>query len=154
MPDAESYADQELPATAFQTGIKQFNQGEYYACHDTLEAIWMTALAADKAFYQGILQIAVALYHLGNHNWRGAAILLGEGLRRLQPYEPVYRGVDVVALVDCGFAWLGALQTLGSEQVGAIAAAVRPGSEIIEVGGLNLTLPALHILPAGSEVAD
>jgi uncharacterized protein len=149
-----SDVDQELPVTAFQTGIEQFNQGEYYACHDTLEAIWMTALAADKAFYQGILQIAVALYHLGNHNWHGAAILLGEGLKRLQPYEPSYQGVDVVALVDCGFAWLGALQALGPAQVGAIAAAVRPGSEIIEVGGLNLTLPALYILPASSEVAD
>lgn len=135
-----------LPLTAFQTGIEQFNQGEYYDCHDTLEAIWMTALASDKAFYQGVLQVAVALYHLGNHNWRGAIILFGEGLRRLQVYEPIYQGIDVAALVDCGFAWLETLQVLGQEQVGAIAAAVKPGTEVIEVSSLGLTLPALHIL--------
>lgn len=140
----ELETDKPLPRSFWQ-GIEQFNQGEYYACHDTLEALWMEALAAEKPFYQGILQIAVALYHLGNHNWRGAAILFGEGLNRLQPFEPAYRDIDITNLVDCGFAWLEALQTTGPDQVGVLAEAIAPGTDPILVSHFNITLPALHI---------
>ncbi|RZM82780.1 DUF309 domain-containing protein [Leptolyngbya iicbica] len=107
------------------TGIQQFNQGDYYACHDTLEAIWMEAEVPEKPFFQGILQLAVALYHLGNQNWQGTAILLGEGIRRLEPFEPQYRGVDVTPLLDCASAWLEAVQQLGVEQVGNLATALQ-----------------------------
>ena len=62
----------ESVAPEFWQGVQQFNQREYYACHDTLEAIWMEASEPEKTFYQGILQIAVALYHLSNQNLRGA----------------------------------------------------------------------------------
>ena len=65
---------EEMPSE-FWEGIEQFNHQEFYACHDTLEALWMEADEPEKKFYQGILQIAVALYHLGNLNWRGAVIL-------------------------------------------------------------------------------
>jgi hypothetical protein len=64
----------------FWQGVEQFNQRQFYACHDTLEAIWIEAGEPDKKFYQGVLQVAVGLYHLGNDNWRGAVILLGEGV--------------------------------------------------------------------------
>ncbi|TVP71078.1 MAG: DUF309 domain-containing protein [Leptolyngbya sp. LCM1.Bin17] len=113
-------------APSLVTGITLFNQGDYYACHDVLEAIWMEAKTQEKPFYQGILQIAVGLYHLGNHNWRGASILLGEGVNRLRPFEPTYAGVAVAPLVDCGWAWLTALQQVGPDQVAALAAAIAP----------------------------
>lgn len=106
------------------TGIQQFNQGDYYACHDTLEAIWMTAPITEKPFFQGILQLAVALYHLGNHNWRGTAILLGEGISRLAPFEPHYYNVNVTDLLDCASPWLEAAQQLGAEQVTLLAEAL------------------------------
>jgi predicted metal-dependent hydrolase len=73
-------ADETWPPPTFWQGIAQFNQGAFYDCHDTLEAVWMVAPTGEKPFYQGILQIAVGLYHLSNHNWRGAAILLGKGV--------------------------------------------------------------------------
>lgn len=133
-----------LPPEEFWEGIRQFNQGEYYACHDTLEAVWMAAPQADRPFYQGILQFAVALYHLGNHNWQGAVILLGEGMNRLQAFEPTYYGVAVTALVDCGLAWLQVLQALGPEQVVTAAAAIAPGSPT-PITLLNQTLPPLRI---------
>ena len=45
----------------FWLGVEQFNAGQFYACHDTLEALWIEATEPEKALYQGILQIAVAL---------------------------------------------------------------------------------------------
>jgi predicted metal-dependent hydrolase len=142
-------------------GISLFNHGDYYACHDVLEAIWMEAPIAEKPFYQGILQIAVGLYHLGNHNWRGAMTLLGEGVNRLRPFEPVYKGVDIIRLVDCGWAWLTALNTTGPEQVSGLAQAMAqaqvnpPTLEnaqsrtdvILTVQGEAVTLPVLFAFP-------
>lgn len=102
----------------FWQGVEQFNQGQFYACHDTLEALWIEATEPQKTFYQGILQIAVALYHLGNSNWRGAVILLGEGINRLRRYPPTYAGIDVDELLTSSAALLTALQQAGPEKIG------------------------------------
>jgi hypothetical protein len=106
-----------VPPEAFWRGVEQFNQQEFYACHDTLEALWMEASEPDKRFYQGILQIAVGCYHLGNFNWRGAVILLGEGIRRLGDYQPIYEGIDVTELLTESVELLKALQQTGPESV-------------------------------------
>ena len=110
-------------------GIDQFNRGDFYDCHDTLEAIWMVAPIPEKPFFQGILQLAVALYHLSNHNWRGAAILLGEGMRRLEPFEPDYCEVNVSDLLDRASLWLDMLQRLGADQVALMADALARTSQ-------------------------
>ena len=104
----------------FQQGVDQFNQQEFYACHDTLEALWIEAIDPDKRFYQGILQVAVGLYHLGNDNWRGAVILLGEGINRLRDYTPDYADIDVEDFLEQAIGLLKLLQEAGPEQVGRI----------------------------------
>ena len=103
----------------FWQGVEQFNSGQFYACHDTLEALWIEASEPEKTFYQGILQIAVALYHLGNRNWRGAVILLGEGSNRLQRYPSVYGGIDVDELLNESAELLKTLQQIGPEKIAA-----------------------------------
>ena len=98
-------------------GIAEFNAGEYYACHDTLEALWMDSIDPDKKFYQGVLQIAVACYHLHNRNWRGAVTLLGEGIGRLPYYQPVYAGIDVAGLIRDSSNLLKILQSIGIDGI-------------------------------------
>ena len=100
----------------FQQGIAEFNQQQFYACHDTLEAIWVEAPETDKRFYQGILQVAVGCYHLSNDNLRGAIILLGEAIRRLCDYQPSYEGINVELLLEQSSQLLQALQQLQPEQ--------------------------------------
>ena len=100
----------------FERGIAEFNQQQFYACHDTLEAIWVDAEEADKRFYQGILQVAVGCYHLSNNNLRGAIILLGEAVRRLCDYQPDYEGINVEQLLEQSVALLQVLQQLQPEQ--------------------------------------
>jgi uncharacterized protein len=106
---------------AFWQGVAQFNQGELYACHDTWEAIWTEAMEPDRSFYQGLIQIAVGFYHLGNHNWRGAAILVGQGSGRLREYRPDYAGLEIADFYDQIQAILTDLQARGPEQVAALA---------------------------------
>ncbi|MGB3755393.1 MAG: DUF309 domain-containing protein [Rivularia sp. (in: cyanobacteria)] len=100
----------------FWQGVELFNTGQFYACHDTLEALWMESTEPDKSFYQGILQISVALYHLGNGNLKGAIILLGEGSNRLARYPSIYSQVDVDQLLEQSIALLKALQQKQLEQ--------------------------------------
>lgn len=101
----------------FWQGVEEFNRQEYYACHDTLEALWMDSTEPDKTFYQGVLQIAVALYHLNNYNWRGSAILLGEGINRLRYYQPIYAEIDVESLIEESADLLNAVQQNGAEKL-------------------------------------
>ena len=64
--------------------VRLFNAGEWYACHDGFEALWHETQGPCRRTLQGILQIAVPHHHLDRGNQRGAMVLLGEGLGRLQ----------------------------------------------------------------------
>ncbi|MBW4517219.1 MAG: DUF309 domain-containing protein [Timaviella obliquedivisa GSE-PSE-MK23-08B] len=119
----------------FWDGVEQFNQQEFYACHDTLEAIWMEAMEPHRTFYQSILQIAVALYHLSNGNLRGATILLGEGLNRLRRYQPVYAEVDVTALIAQSTELLIRLQ-----QAQLVEGAIAPSFPMTEFPTITLAI--------------
>ncbi len=112
------------PLPTFTTAVATFNQGDFYDCHDQLESLWMAADPVDKPFYQGMLQVAVGFYHLGNENWRGAAILLGEGVNRLRPFAPHYQEIAVDQLINCGWSWLEALQQTGPERVSSLSQAL------------------------------
>lgn len=114
-----------IPADAlppeFWQGVEQFNQGEFYACHDSFEALWTEAHEPDRTFYQGLLQLAVGLYHLGNHNWQGAATLLGEAIGRLRPYDDNYGGIALAPLrAQAKVIWL-LLHETGRDQVADLA---------------------------------
>lgn len=119
--------------TEFWQGVAQFNSGEFYACHDTLEALWHAAAGPEKDFYQGILQIAVGCYHLSNDNWRGAATLLGAGANRLEAYEPSYGSIDVIVLRDRALDLLADLHR-------AVAANT-------EISTLTVALPQIERVP-------
>ena len=111
----------------FAEAIAQFNSGDYYACHDTLEAIWNDSWQNDRDFYQGILQIAVGLYHLNSQNWHGAAILLGEGTSRLPAYLPEYQSVDVENLLEDSLHILRTVQIKGKEGMSDILNSIEQG---------------------------
>ncbi len=132
----DSVGAESVQAIAAQEGLKkgvdEFNRQAFYDCHDTLEAIWMTAETAEKPFYQGILQIAVAFYHLGNRNWRGGAILLGEGITRLRRFEPIYENIQVDSLVDQAVDWLTLVQSAGPEGLEALM--VNAPNELPQIG--------------------
>ncbi|PSB19262.1 DUF309 domain-containing protein [Phormidesmis priestleyi ULC007] len=140
---------------AFWQAIEQFNQGEFYTCHDTLEAIWMEAPTFEKNFYQGILQVAVAIYHLGNRNLRGAVILLGEGLNRLRKYQPEYGGIEVDRFINDSTNLLTTLQQMGAEEVGNVMLCQSLGkassSTTDQDGKIILQIPIVRKLTASVE---
>ncbi|MDE3156980.1 MAG: DUF309 domain-containing protein [Acidobacteriota bacterium] len=78
--------------------IAQFNRGEYFEQHETLEALWRAEPREVRRLYQGILQIGVAFHHLRRGNRAGAVRLLARGLHGIEPFAPVCQQVDVAAL--------------------------------------------------------
>ena len=60
--------------------IAQFNRGDYYECHETLEALWRAERENVRDLYKGILQIGVAIHHAKRANVKGALRLISSGI--------------------------------------------------------------------------
>ena len=79
----------------FLEGIRYFNDCEFYDAHDVWEDLWADYQGPSRAFYQGLIQVAVCLHHFGNGNTRGARKLYDSSRKYLQEYRPHHLGVDL-----------------------------------------------------------
>jgi predicted transcriptional regulator len=84
---------------ALRRGLEQFNAGEFFEQHETLETLWRDTRTPIRGLYHGILQIGVGFHHWRNGNHHGASVLLEEGIGRLRPFSPSCQGVDVATLI-------------------------------------------------------
>jgi predicted metal-dependent hydrolase len=75
--------------------IQQFNNQEFFNCHETLELIWLNQQNNERDFYRGILHIAVSLLHLSHKNLNGVFLQIRKAERRLQSFLPLYCGMLV-----------------------------------------------------------
>jgi len=76
-------------------GIKHFNICDFFEAHEVWEELWQEEQGESKKFYQGLIQAAVALHHFGNENIRGARKLNVSCRKYLDPYRPLYQGLDL-----------------------------------------------------------
>lgn len=65
-----------------------------------LEDAWRAAEQPERDFFQGLVHVAVAWYQAGRGNEVGCERQLEKAARRLGPYAPVHRGLDVAALLE------------------------------------------------------
>ena len=56
--------------------------------------------ATEKDFFQGLVHVVVAWYQAGRGNKTGCERQLEKAIRRLSPFAPTHRGVDVAALLS------------------------------------------------------
>jgi predicted metal-dependent hydrolase/8-oxo-dGTP pyrophosphatase MutT (NUDIX family) len=80
-------------------GLAQIANGEYFDAHETLEDVWREADPAEKDFFQGLVHVAVAWYQAGRGNHVGCERQLEKASRRLAPFAPEHRHVDVERLL-------------------------------------------------------
>src|SRR5437764_5165042 len=79
--------------------IHEFNSGEFFEQHETLELLWRATPGEIRHLYEGILQVGVGMHHLlKNRNFHGAAVKLDHGIRLLEAFPDVCHGVDVARL--------------------------------------------------------
>jgi predicted metal-dependent hydrolase len=103
----------EPPHPELLKAIHEFNAGEFFEQHETLELIWRAEPDEIRSLYQGILHVGVAFYHLLNGNYHGAVTKLGTGMAMLEHFEPGCMGVDVSRLVVEARAARERLEQLG-----------------------------------------
>ena len=86
-----------LPALA-REGIRLFNRGQYFECHEALEDAWRQTASPCRLLYQAILQLGVSLYHVQRCNLPGAQKVLRRAQRKLDLLPDNCQQVDVRAL--------------------------------------------------------
>jgi len=75
-------------------------RGAYFEAHEELELAWRAAEPAERDFFQGLVHVTVAWYQAGRGNRTGCVRQLEKASRRLAPFEPSHRGVDVSAVLE------------------------------------------------------
>jgi len=100
-----------------RTGIKLFNQGEYYEAHEPLEAAWMETESPERDLYQGILQIGLAYYQISRGNYRGALKMFRRGQRNLEPLGESKMGIDLTRLKGDARNVEQELRRIGPDQI-------------------------------------
>src|SRR5438477_12927255 len=80
---------------SYKAGLEHIRAGRYFEAHEELELVWRAAPAEERDFFQGLVHVAVAWYQAG----RGRPVATGRQLekaaRRLAPFAPAHRGVDI-----------------------------------------------------------
>ena len=107
----------EAPPILLLEGIAQFNRGEYFEQHETLERLWRAEDRRIRHLYQGILQIGVAFHHLRRLNHHGTVYMLTRGMGYLAPFAPRCQSVDVAALMADAAAALIEVDRLGKDRL-------------------------------------
>ena len=110
-----------VASVGLERGLELIAAGEFFAAHEELEDEWREAPHEERDFLQGLVHVAVAWYQAGRGNRYGCERQLAKATRRLGPYAPQHRGVDIEA-------------TLGSVAV---------AQEFVARGDLRLPPPSL-----------
>jgi len=80
-------------------GLALARAGRYFEAHEAFEDAWRAAAPGERDFFQGLVHVAVAWYQAGRGNRVGCERQLEKARRRLSPYAPSHRGVDVAGLL-------------------------------------------------------
>jgi predicted metal-dependent hydrolase len=98
-------------AEFYEEGIDLFNQGRFFECHEAWEEAWKRSGGAEKIFYQGIIQAAVAILHVQRGNLEGASMLRAKAIAKIDPLPAAHMGValgelraQLAAFFDAAFA--------------------------------------------------
>jgi predicted metal-dependent hydrolase len=86
-------------AQRLASGLELIATGQYFEAHEELELAWRAAREDERDFFQGLVHVAVAWYQAGRGNRTGCERQLAKAARRLGPYAPGHRDVNVAGVI-------------------------------------------------------
>lgn len=102
-------------------GIEHFNRRAYFDAHEEWESLWQERTGEDRTFYQGLIQVAVCLHHVGRQNMRGASKLHLSSCDYLQPFRPWHAGLDLDSFLrDVQQWWVAVVASAESDRPGVV----------------------------------
>jgi hypothetical protein len=91
--------------------------GQPFYAHEVLEGPWHLAEPAERAFWQGLAQVAVGLTHAQRGNVTGARSLLRSGAEKLAGYDDGHEGVAVSRVVATARALADRAESLTADDL-------------------------------------
>lgn len=88
----------EKPSPLALKGYDQFDRGEYFEAHETLEDAWNADESPAKEVYRAILQVGVCYLQIQRGNYRGAKKMILRVRQWLNQLPDQCRGVDISIL--------------------------------------------------------
>ena len=119
------------PSGALLRALGEFNRGDWFECHETLEDLWGGSQGEMRDFYQGVLQIAVALHHWRGGNFKGAVHLLASGAEKLRRVRSACQRIDVGELVIAAERFREELISLGAGRMAELDTGLIPRMRLL-----------------------
>jgi predicted metal-dependent hydrolase len=83
----------------YEVGLELIRQGGMFEAHEQLELAWRAAAKSERDFFQGLVHVAVAWYQAGRSRPVACERQLEKALRRLGPFAPRHRGLELDPLI-------------------------------------------------------
>ena len=83
----------------YQHGLQLARAGEFFAAHEAFEEAWRACVDPERDFFQGLVHVVVSAYQRGRGKPVAAESQRQKAVRRLGPYAPAHRGLDVALLL-------------------------------------------------------
>ena len=83
----------------YKRGLQLARAGDWFAAHEAFELAWRAARREERDFFQGLVHAVVFAYQTGRGRHVGAGRQREKAIRRLTPYAPAHRGLDVELLL-------------------------------------------------------
>ncbi len=93
----EAACKQPLSSLALQ-GLEEFNRGEYFESHESLEDAWNEDQSAGRDLYRAVLQVAVAYLQIKRGNYPGAVKMFFRVRQWIDPLPDTCRGINIAQL--------------------------------------------------------
>jgi len=91
-------ADVSSVSGGYEHGLELARAGAYFEAHEEFERAWRACGPDERDFFQGLVHVVVSAYQSGRGKPVAAERQRLKALRRLAPFEPVHRGLDVELL--------------------------------------------------------
>jgi hypothetical protein len=90
------------PSTAtggYQLGLELARSGRFFEAHEAFEEAWRACEPGERDFFQGLVHVVVSSYQTERGKPVAAERQRQKALRRLAPFAPAHRGLDVGLLL-------------------------------------------------------
>jgi predicted metal-dependent hydrolase len=98
-------------------GLELFNRKQFFEAHEELEDAWRVEKGEIRYLYQGVLQAAVAYFHITRGNYEGGIRMYERCMKLLKNYPNVCMGINVGKLKHDLNNVIQELQKLGMERI-------------------------------------
>src|SRR5689334_19653090 len=97
-------------------GIRLFNDRQFFECHEILEPFYQETDDENKAFLEGLIQLAAAFrlyWEFGET--KGPVRMIHQALIRFENYQPTFLQIQVEKLCRASEAWAQAAEGNAAE---------------------------------------